>query len=205
VEFWSDIITEKSWNVLKELKKKFKFILIGGWAAYLWTKAMKSKDIDCIVDFETLNKIKLNYDLKKNDNLKKYEIIVDEIDIDIYVPYYSKLALPIEEIKKHTTRIENLDVVKPEILLILKQGAELDRGESEKGLKDRIDIMHILSNTEFNFQEYFDLLKKYKITNFADRLKKIIQNFREIKYLNLNPREFKLMKKELIKKLRKVK
>ncbi len=203
--FWSDIITEKSWNVLKELKKRFKFILIGGWAAYLWTKTMKSKDIDCIVDFETLNKIKLNYDLKKNDNLKKYEIIIDEIDIDIYLPYYSKLALPIEEIKKDTTKIENFDVVKPEILLILKQGAELDRGESEKGLKDRIDIINLLVHTEIDFQQYFDLLKKYKITNFADRLKKIIQNFREIKYLNLNPRQFKLVKEDLIKRLRKIK
>jgi len=31
--------------------------LIGGWAIYLHTKALKSKDIGIIVDFQTLNQL----------------------------------------------------------------------------------------------------------------------------------------------------
>jgi len=103
VEFWNSLLTEKSWNILQEIKGKFDFILIGGWASYLWTKTHKSKDIDIIIDLKTLYKIKNEYKLIKNDRLKKYEIKFGEIDVDIYVPYYSKLSLPIEGLKNYFT------------------------------------------------------------------------------------------------------
>ena len=194
---------EKSWNLLKELSKKdFKFIVIGGWAAYLWTKLHKSKDIDIIVpDFKELEYLKKNYDLRKNDNLKKYEIKFEGIDVDIYVPYYSKLALPIEEIKSHITKIENMGVASPEALLVLKQGAELDRKDSVKGSKDRIDIMALMLFSEIDFKKYDYLLEKHKLRHYIDRLFVIINNFNDIKYLELNPREFKLKKMELLRKL----
>ena len=124
MEFWNSLLTEKSWNILQDLKNKFDFILIGGWANYLWTKTHKSKDIDIIIDLKTLYKIKNEYKLIKNDRLKKYEIKFDEIDIDIYVPYYSKLSLPIEDLGNYFTAVEGFKVVIPEVLLILKQGAE---------------------------------------------------------------------------------
>src|SRR3989338_4054937 len=184
MEFWNSLLTEKSWNLLKELSKKdFKFILIGGWAAYLWTKLHKSKDIDLIVpDFKDLEYLKKNYDLRKNDSLKKYEIKFEEIDIDIYVPYYSKLTLPIEEIKSHAAKIENMQVVSPEILLILKQGAELDRKDSVKGAKDRVDIMALLLFSEIDFNKYNSLLAKHNLKHYFGRLFSIINNFEDIKY-----------------------
>ncbi len=201
MEFWNSLLTEKSWNLLQELKKKpFQFILIGGWAAYLWTRLHKSKDIDIIITgFKDLEHLKKEYNLRKNDSLKKYELKFEEIDVDIYVPYYSKLSLPIEEIKKYTTIIEGLRVVKPEILLILKQGAEEDREHSPKGMKDRVDILTLLCYAGVDFPAYKELLKKYELDRFLLRLKKIISTFTEIKYLDLNPREFKLKKKELSK------
>src|SRR3989344_5457311 len=193
MDYWNDIITEKSWNVLQKIRKlPINFILIGGWAAYLWTKLHKSKDIDIIVkDFNALKYLKDNYDLRKNDRLKKYEIKIEDIDIDIYIPHYSKIAIPIEEIK-NITKIQNFNVVSPEILLILKQGAEKDRENSIKGLKDRVDIVTLLLFSEINFKKYRELLEKFKLTDFRERLKKILINFKDIKYLNLNPREFKL-------------
>ena len=58
MDFWNDISTRKSWDLLKILKKKFNFIVIGGWAIYLWTNALKSKDIDIILtDWNDLEKI----------------------------------------------------------------------------------------------------------------------------------------------------
>jgi len=203
MEFWSSLLTEKSWNLLKELSKKdFKFIVIGGWAAYLWTKLHKSKDIDIIVpDFKDLEYLKKNYDLRKNDSLRKYEIKFEEIDVDIYVPYYSKLALPVEEIKENSSIIENMQVASPEALLILKQGAELDRKDSVKGSKDRIDIMALLIFSEMDFDKYNSLLEKHNLKHYFDRLFGIINNFDDIKYLNLNPREFKLKKRELLRKM----
>src|SRR3989338_7272172 len=168
MDFWNNTLTEKSWNIMLGLKG-FDFVVIGGWAAYLWTKMHKSKDVDIVIkNFEDLDLLKKNYNLVKNDNLKKYEIKIEEIDIDIYVPFFSKLAIPVEDIANYTTKIQNFEVVKPEVLLILKQGAELDREKSVKGEKDRIDIATLLFNVEIDFKEYFNLLKKYKIEHFYE-------------------------------------
>ena len=38
MEYWHDLIVEKSWNALQKIKREFNFILIGGWAIYLYTK-----------------------------------------------------------------------------------------------------------------------------------------------------------------------
>ena len=72
-EFYHELITEKSFKTLQELRKKFKFILIGGWAVFLYTKSLKSKDIDMVIDYDELGRIKKAYALSKNDRLKKYD------------------------------------------------------------------------------------------------------------------------------------
>ena len=201
MEFWHDIITERSWKILQDIKREFDFILIGGWAVYLWTRAFKSKDVDILIDIKNLDYLKNNFDLRKNENLKKYEIKKDGIDIDVYVAFYSKLIIPVEDLVKYTTKIESFKVVKKEALLILKQGSEKEREFSEKGLKDRIDIITLLLN-DIDFKEYYKLVEKYKLDDFPSRLKIIINNFKDLKYINLNPREFKLKKQEILKRLK---
>ena len=121
-EFWNELVTQASWERLQELSKEIDFVLIGGWAAYLWTGKHKSKDIDIIVDYETLAKLQQNYRLEKNERLHKYEIKLEKFDIDIYVPFFSELTLPVNDIMKdHTTKVQNIKTIKPEALLILKQ------------------------------------------------------------------------------------
>jgi len=201
VEFWNSLLTEKSWNLLQEIKGKFDFILIGGWASYLWTKTHKSKDIDIIIDLKTLYKIKNEYKLIKNDRLKKYEIKFGEIDVDIYVPYYSKLSLPIEGLKNYFTVVEGFKVVTPEILLILKQGAELDRGNFVKGQKDRIDIMTLLFYSDIDFKKYNEILKRYNL-DYLKELKRIITAFKDVNHLNVNVKEFKKRKNKLLEEIK---
>ena len=203
MEFWNSILTEKSWNKLQDLRKeKFKFILIGGWAAYLYTGQHKSKDIDIIIpDFNNLEVLKREYNLIKNDNLRKYEIKMDEIEIDIYLQYYSRLSIPLEDVLNKTENVMGFSVVSPEVLLVLKQGAEIDRRDSVKGQKDRIDIMTLLSYSKVDFNKYMLLLKKYKIKHFSKRLKEIIRNFKDIKHLNLNERKYAIIKKRILKEL----
>ncbi len=46
MEYWHNLMTEKSWKILQGLKGKFSFVLIGGWATYLWTRSLKSKVIN---------------------------------------------------------------------------------------------------------------------------------------------------------------
>ena len=201
MEFWNSLLTEKSWNILQEIKSKFNFILIGGWASYLWTKTHKSKDIDIIIDLKTLYKIKNEYKLIKNDRLKKYEIKFGEIDVDIYVPYYSKLSLPIEGLKNYFTVVEGFKVVTPEILLILKQGAELDRGNFVKGQKDRIDIMTLLFYSDIDFKKYNEILKRYNL-DYLKELKRIITAFKDVNHLNVNVKEFKKRKNKLLEEIK---
>ena len=110
MEFWNSQLTEKSWKILQELRRKYNFILIGGWATYLWTRQKKSKDIDIVVEINELQKLKKEF-LSKNNHLKKYEIKIDEIDVDIYVPYFSKFAIAPENFKRYVKKINGFNVV----------------------------------------------------------------------------------------------
>ena len=200
MEFWNSLLTKKSWEVLQQLKKaNFRFLVIGGWAAYLWTKQHKSKDVDIVIpEINDLSLLKEKYLLIKNDPLKKYEVKFGEIDVDIYLPYYSQLPLPFKIIAENSTKIESFEIVSPEVLLILKQGAELDRGESIKGQKDRIDILSLLCYAPVNFSRYRSLLVEQNLEHYRVRLKVIIKNFREVEHLNLNLPQYAKIKKRLL-------
>ncbi len=203
-EFWDDLILDRSWNVLISLTKEIDFILIGGWAVYLHAKAIKSKDIDIIVDFENLEKIKLTRGLKKTDFLRKYETKINEISVDIYVPFYSRFSLSIEAINKNIVRIEGFKMPKPEVLLILKQQAELERKDSIKGQKDRIDILNLLLNSEINLKNYLAIAEKHGIENYVKRLKEIVRGARsEFYYLGIDDtRKIKLIKEKILQQMR---
>lgn len=202
MEYWHDLITEKSWKLLQELKGKFRFKLIGGWAVYLLAKAQKSKDIDIIVGMNELQKIKNRYELRKNDSLRKYEIKVDDIDVDIYVPFYSRLAISLEVVESQ--KIEGFDVIKPEELLIFKQTAELDRRHSEKGEKDRVDIMSLLLQNRVDLSRYMKILEGNNKENLIGSLVALIKNFNEYKYFNMLPSEFKRRKQKLLEKIKRL-
>jgi len=206
MEFWSELLTKASWERLILLKKEFKFILIGGWAAYLHTGLHKSKDIDIMVDYDVLKKLEQKYDLVKNNRLKKYEIKSGRFDIDIYVPYFSDLAIPLEDLSNQTVMIKGINTLRAEPLLILKQGAEIDRRNSIKGEKDAIDIITIILHSDINWKEYVKLLKKYKKENFKDELIFVINNFsdKDLHYLRIDFNEFKKWKKKIIQLLKNI-
>lgn len=203
-EFWSEAVTRASWEKLQELSKQYDFIVIGGWSAYLWTKMHKSKDIDIIVDYDVLRRLGNDYRVEQNERLKKYEIKLNEFDIDIYLPKFSVLGLPIGELVSNTTLIEGIKTISSECLVILKQAAELDRSSSIKGKKDRIDIITILSYAAFDIKRYKVLLKKYKKENYFDRLLEIINEFpkEDLEYIGLNAHTFSKWKKEILKKFK---
>jgi len=202
MEFWNSQLTEKSWKILQELRRKYNFILIGGWAVYLWTRQKKSKDIDIAVEIKELQKLKAET-LSKNDRLKKYEIKVEEIDVDIYVSYFSKLAIAPEHLKKYAKKIEGFNVISPEVLIILKQGAYESRKNSIKGEKDKIDILSLLFFSDFSLKIYKSVLKDYSLNHYVDNLISLLRNFNDYNSLNLTSREFKLKKKGILSELQK--
>ncbi len=199
-QFWHDNITEKSFTVLKELKNRFDFILIGGWAIYFWSKKMKSKDIDIVVDFSQLGEIQKKYNLEKNTRLHKYEARLEEFDIDIYLPHYSKIGFPLEKLPDYTQNLEGFKVPQVEILLFLKLYAYSERQNSAKGEKDKIDIIGLLDSVEINWAKFKNISKTYN-KNLPSLLKLILENTRKIEELGLNDSQMSKLKKQILKHL----
>jgi len=200
-EFYHDLITEKSFKTLQELKRKFDFVLIGGWAIYLYTKALKSKDVDIIIDYETLEKFKKEFNISKNERLKKYEAKMEEIDIDIYLPYFSNLGLPVEEVKNYIQSIEGFNVPAPEVLLILKIPTYFERKGTTKGEKDFLDIFTLISNEKVNWQKYKELIEKYNLIEVNQKFKEIISTAKAIPELNLLNHQISKLKKAVLASL----
>jgi hypothetical protein len=202
-EFWNDSFTDESWKALLQLRKDADFVLIGGWACYLLTGAIKSKDIDIIVGHDALLALRAKYAVKNTAFLKKYEAAAGNISIDIYVPHYSKLAVPVAEIMAHTRIVEGFKVPEPEILVLLKQGAELDRSASIKGQKDRADILNLLVNAHIDFAAYARFAELFGLAQYPRRLREIVAGARkEFEYLGKNPREAKLLRADLMDRLK---
>lgn len=201
MDYYHNLITEKSWKKLQELKRQHRFILIGGWAVYLYAKMQKSKDIDFICDYEELEKLRSKYDLIKNERLKKYEIHAGEFDIDIYTPFFSDLSIPPEEIEKMAITIDGFKVPTAEALLILKQKAYQNRAGSSKGEKDRIDIISLLDSVDF--KKYAELLKKFDEEKYNEDLRRILQNTRQVHELNMSEHAFASFRKKILGKLAK--
>ncbi len=201
LEFYHDLITEKSFKILQELKKEFNFILIGGWAVFLYAKALKSKDIDIILDYDQLEKIRQKFALAKNERLKKYEIKIEEIDIDIYVPYFSNLGLPVEEIKKYYQSREGFLLPLAEILLILKVYAASQRKGTSKGRKDLIDIFSLILRGKIDWRKYKGFIKQYGLEDLNKELKNLVSLAGEIPELDLSAHRISRIKKEIMKEI----
>ena len=135
--------------------------------------------------------------------MKKYESELEGVAIDIYVPYYSEFVIPVEEIMKNVVVVENFKIPKPEILLLLKQQAEMQRKESVKGQKDRVDIICLLINDKVNLKAYKQLVKKFGLEEYEKRLKEIVRKAKiEFEYLGMkNLREIKKKEEEILKKI----
>lgn len=201
MEFYHEIITEKSFKILQDLKRQFDFILIGGWAVFLYARTLKSKDIDIIVDYNQLAKLKRTLDVSKNERLKKYEAKIEEVDIDIYLPHYSNIGFPIEEIKNYFQSVEGFKVPLPEVLLILKTYVWSQRKNTSKGKKDLIDIFSILSKDVIDWGKYKRLIEKYNLAEIDQQLKEIILSTKSISELNLLNHQMSRLKKKILSKL----
>lgn len=197
MEFYQNQITQKSWQILKNLKGKFDFILIGGWAVWLYTKALKSKDIDIIVNYDALSFLKENFEVNKNGRLKKYEAKMGGIDIDVYLPFYSHPGLPPEIIQKYLASKENFKVPRPEVLLILKQFVYEIRKASVKGQKDKIDIFSLL-RLPLDWVFYQKILKEAGQEKLAANLKTILKTTLRVKELDLKNHQMAKLKKEVL-------
>ena len=191
---WRDETIEKSWRVLGELRGLADFVLIGGWGVYLWTRKLKSRDIDVCIDQENFYKLQSellqrSYGLKRNVRLMKFEAVIGDVEVDIYTPFMSKLAVPCSNMfdLKLYSSIERFKVALPEVLLLLKAQAAQQRWHAEKGVKDRADIISLLKFADIKRDTLRQTLKKYdKDDTLRSIIKRTISESRvEYKFVGL--------------------
>lgn len=200
-EYYHQLVTAKSFKILQDLRRQYDFILIGGWAVFIWTGGLKSKDIDIVLDYPELAKFKNQYALAKNDRLKKYEAKDGEVDIDIYVRNYSNPGLPAAAIGKYAVARGGFRVPKAEVLLLLKQAAQQARQGTPKGEKDAIDIVSLLSSGEIDFAFYRKLVNDYGPADLPEKLKVLLKSRREAPECGLNQHAFSRLKARIGKQL----
>jgi hypothetical protein len=148
---WREDVVDRSWTILLHLREFSKFVLIGGWAVYFWTRKLKSRDIDLCIDQQDFYALqselqKENVFVSRNPRLRKYEARFGDVEVDIYTPFQSNLLVPVGALftNRWFTNIEGYDVAVPEVLILLKSQAAKERWGSEKGIKDRADLLSLL-------------------------------------------------------------
>jgi hypothetical protein len=191
---WRDEVVERSWRVLGELKGFADFVLIGGWGVYLWTRRLKSRDIDVYIDQENFYKLQSDltlrgYALKRNVRQMEFKALISDVEVDIYTPFMSKLVVPCSDVfeRKLYSMIEGFKVAVPEVLLLLKAQAAKDRWHAEKGLKDRVDIISLLKFADVKRDVLDQLLREYDTQHkLRDAVKRAISESRiEYRFLGL--------------------
>ncbi len=197
MNFYHNLITEKSWQLLQALRKKYDFILIGGWAVFLYTKTLKSKDVDLVLEFSELEKLKEEFEVSKNERLKKYEARQGEMEVDVYVPFYSNPGLPAEDLKKFVIQLEGFKTVRKEVLAVLKQEALVGRRDTVKGRKDLIDLVCLFCLSDFNWKEYEGTIERYELNESSAILSEVLKNKTKIDELGLNAHQMARFKRKI--------
>jgi predicted nucleotidyltransferase len=157
-------IYEKSFSVLKKItlaqkEHNFSFVLIGGWAVWVYSRYLKSKDIDIIIKPEDFFKLKnffinLGFSETGGKHLNKKGFVKlfedDKIEIDVYtekIAHTDVKQILKNSVKKKINGIE-INVASITDLFILKVIALLDRIGSAKGEKDISDLIALLEHYE---------------------------------------------------------
>jgi hypothetical protein len=191
---WRNEVVERSWRVLSELKGFADFVLIGGWGVYLWTRKLKSRDIDVYIDQENFYKLQFeltlrSYALKRNVRLLKFEALISDVEVDIYTPFMSRLVVPCLDVfdRKLYSVIEGFKVAFPEVLLLLKAQVAWERWHAEKGLKDRVDIISLLKFADVKRDVLEQMLREYDAQHtLRDAIKRALSESRiEYRFLGL--------------------
>ncbi|MBI2648070.1 MAG: hypothetical protein HYW93_00230, partial [Thaumarchaeota archaeon] len=87
-----------------------------------------------------------------------------------------------------------------ERLLATKQKAEVDRRGSEKGLKDRVDILSLLLFCNVDLASYARLLSRHGLNEYLEELRRVVsQSRQEMTELGIDdPGKVRRLKRQLI-------
>jgi len=195
VEMWHPELVERSWRVLNMLRDFADFVLIGGWGVFFWARKAKSRDIDIYIDQDNFYILQdrcadAGMRIARNPRLRKFETVMNGVEIDIYTPFMCNLVIPCRDVMRGgmTSNVEGFRVAVPEVLLLLKAQAAKERWGSEKGFKDRVDIISLLAFVDVKFDLMERLVEKYdKRMELIEVLKRTLrESRREYRFLGLS-------------------
>ncbi|HCM67983.1 MAG TPA: hypothetical protein DIS62_03205 [Candidatus Kerfeldbacteria bacterium] len=195
--YYHDLVTQQSWEELTQLTKLVPCVLIGGWAVYLYTKRLKSKDIDILVDFDALRLLKDQYAMTRNDRLKKYQATRDIVEVDIYLPHYSKIGIPVEDLMGRTRGLEGFTVIDPNYLAALKLYALGERGRTPKGRKDFLDILSLFLARVVDSGRLKEVVEAYHLDQAVDRFREFLSESRFLPELDLTAYSYARLKRAI--------
>lgn len=162
-DFYADAQVRGAQATLARLQKVVPdAVILGGWAIYLYTRGQRSTDVDIAVDFGGLGRLQQEFGagLRKNNNLRKYELILDRVEVDVLVGHFSNAVIPVEDVLEPTRALAGFRVMSPEGLLAMKLCAWLDRIGRTKGDKDEADVLSLLAALSFDWPHYQTIIGK---------------------------------------------
>lgn len=200
--YYHDLVTKESWQELQRLTGLLNFTLLGGWAVYLYTQGLKSKDIDILIDYPALPILADHYQLVKNLRLHKYEAVKGHVQIDIYLPHYSQIGIPVEDLLEHTTNLQGFTTLQADWLLALKLYTLQARGRTPKGRKDFLDLISLLQTQPADtLSQTIKLLKQYQLTDSPTFFRTLIGEQTSLPELSLNTHAYAKLKKNILSQL----
>ena len=126
-------------------------VFIGGVAVYLHVLRRASDaipleashDADLTISFSGYDILKDEAEITATPRLAKHQMVVDNVEFDVYVERLNRLVVPYDEIFAHRETVEGIGVACLEHLLALKLEAFAGREHTSKGDKDRRDLVKI--------------------------------------------------------------
>ena len=169
-EFYRDAQVRGAQAVLARLQSVVPdAVILGGWAVYLYARGQRSTDVDIYVDLGGLGQLQREFGpaLTKNNNLRQYELIIDRVEVDVFVEHLSNSGVAIEELVEPSKLMMRFRVINPEGLLVLKLCAWIDRQGRTKGDKDEADVLSLLAATPMDWTRYRAIIAKAHGTYLA--------------------------------------
>lgn len=127
-------------------------VLIGGVATYLHVQRRPrshlplemTHDTDAAISARGMGSLRDELPVTTNPRLHKEQVIVEDVDVDLYPQFVSRLRFSYEDLAPYAQRYRGFQIASVPQLLLLKLDAYEDRKGSAKGAKDRRDVGKLL-------------------------------------------------------------
>jgi hypothetical protein len=147
------------WSVVADLSGAYvsDIVFIGGIATYAYTHDLTAKpevtrDADAAADHAVVTALASAYDVTENKRLQKAQVVIDGVEVDLYVGRKTGLRYQFPELVRHRRHVGvgrvTVPVASVAHLILLKLDAFAEREGSAHGDKDVRDVAKLLAVIE---------------------------------------------------------